>query len=112
MADDNRQFFTSQLVRLETIPKATFEKQRAEAQFYQNFFSDTEASEPLSFELACEAEELACKYGLSGSDALHVAAAIRQKVDEFYTTEKPGKAMFRVKELKVISLYLKNPPSQ
>lgn len=105
MADDSRQFLTSQLVRLETLPKPAFEKQRAELQFYQAYFADVEASEPLSFEMACEAETLACKYGLSGSDALHIAAAIRQKADEFYTTEKPGKAMFRVKEIKVVSLY-------
>jgi hypothetical protein len=36
---------------------------------------------------------------------LHIAAAIRQKADEFFTAEKPGKAMFRVKEVKVVSLY-------
>jgi hypothetical protein len=105
MADDSRQFLSSQLVRLETLPKPAFEKQRAESQFYRDFFADVESIEPMSFDLACEAETLACKYGLSGSDALHIAAAIRQKADEFFTAEKPGKAMFRVKEIKVVSLY-------
>lgn len=105
MADDHRSFFTSQMVRLETLPKPAFEKQREESRFYQDYFDDTEACEPLGEALANEAEALARKYGLSGSDALHIASAIRQGAVEFYTTEKPGKPMFRVREIKVISLF-------
>jgi hypothetical protein len=42
---------------------------------------------------------------LAGPDALQIAAAIRQGVEEFYTSEKPGKPMFRVNEISVISLF-------
>jgi len=42
---------------------------------------------------------------LAGPDALQLAAAIRQGVEEFYTSEKPGRPMFRVNEIKVISLF-------
>jgi hypothetical protein len=84
--DDRREFFSAQMVRLELLPKAQFEKRRKE-------------------DLGSEAEELAARYGLAGPDALQLAAAIRQGVEEFYTSEKPGKPMFRVKETKVISLF-------
>lgn len=104
MEDDARQFLTSEMVRLETLPKPTFEKQRAESLFYQDYFADAEC-EPLARELANAAETLASRYGLSGSDALHIASAIRQGAAEFYTSEKPSKPMFRVRELKVISLF-------
>lgn len=36
---------------------------------------------------------------------LNLASAIRQGADEFITTELPRKPMFRVKELKIISLH-------
>jgi predicted nucleic acid-binding protein len=103
--DDTREFFTSQLVRLELLPKPRFEKRPREVAFYEAHFADCTASEALSAELGLEAERLAARHGLAGPDALQVAAAIRQGVQEFYTSEKPGKPMFRIKEIKVVSLY-------
>lgn len=105
LADDSRQFFSSQMVRLELLPKARFEKRRGEVAFYESFFAGATAVEPLSLELGKEAEALAERYGLAGPDALQIAAALRHGVEEFYTTEKPTKPMFRVKELRVISLH-------
>ncbi len=104
LEDDTRQFVTSQMVRLELLPKARFERHTAEVAFYEDHFSDCVACEPLGEALGNEAEKLAVRYGLAGPDALQLAAAVRQGVEEFYTSEKPGKPMFRVKELKVISL--------
>jgi predicted nucleic acid-binding protein len=105
MDDDGREFFTSQMVRLELLPKPVFEKRKHEVEFYNAHFADCQSSERLSEELGAEAEKLANRYGLAGPDALQIAAAIRQRVEEFYTSEKPGKPMFRVRELKVISLF-------
>jgi predicted nucleic acid-binding protein len=105
LSDDSRQFITSQMVRLELLPKPRFEKRLAEVAFYETFFAGAAAIEPLSAELGHEAEALAAKYGLAGPDSLQIAVALRHGVAEFYTTEKPAKPMFRVKELKVISLY-------
>jgi predicted nucleic acid-binding protein len=105
MDDDGREFFTSQMVRLELLPKPVFEKRKHEVEFYNAHFADCQSSEELSEELGTEAEKLASRYGLAGPDALQIAAAIRQGVEEFYTSEKPGKPMFRVRELKVISLF-------
>lgn len=105
VTDDSRQFFTSQLVMLEVLPKARFGRQLKEEAFYTAHFSEAEAIEPLSAELGREAEKLGARYGLSGPDALQIAAALRHGVREFYTTEKSTKPMFRVRELKVISLH-------
>ena len=93
------------MVRLELISKPRFEKRTAEVDFYESFFAATVVVEPLSAALGREAEKLGARYGLSGPDALQIAAAIRHDVQEFYTTEKSTKPMFRVRELKIISLH-------
>ncbi len=105
LSDDSRQFISSQMVRLELLPKPRFEKRPGEVAFYESFFAGAAIVEPLSIELGREAEVLAARYGLAGPDSLQIAAALRHGVREFYTTEKPTKPMFRVKGLKVISLY-------
>ena len=94
--DENREFFTSQMVRLELLPKPCFEKRDAEVAFYENHFRDCSFTEPLSKELGAEAEKLATRYGLAGPDSLQLAASLRHSVAEFYTSERPGKPMFRV----------------
>jgi predicted nucleic acid-binding protein len=109
MSDDTREFVTSQLVRLELLPKPRYERRSIEVRFYESHFAEAVASEPLSEELGREAEALAARYGLSGADGLQVAAAIRQGAEEFYTSERPGRPMFRVKELRVISLHAMPP---
>lgn len=105
LGDETREFCSSQLVRLELLPKPRFEKRQREVDFYKAHFKEVIAFEPLSAELGNEAETLAAHYGLAGPDALQIAAAIRQGAAEFYTSEKPGKPMFRVKEIKIISLH-------
>ena len=105
LADPVREFYTAQTVSLELLPKVRYEKRHQEQAFYEAHFAEAVACEPLSETLGREAEALAARYGLAGPDALQIAAAIRHGVKEFYTTEKPGRPMFRVKELKVISLY-------
>lgn len=104
MADDRRQFYTSDNVRLELLPKPTFEKRRVEVEFYLEHFDTSVASEPFSAELGEAALSLAKRYGLSAGDSLNLAAAVRQGVEEFITSELPGRPLFRVAELSVISL--------
>jgi predicted nucleic acid-binding protein len=105
LEDSDRQFATSQLARLELLPKPAFEKRLVEMTFYQAHFDEAIASQPLDEPLGNQALTLAEKYGLAAVDALHIAAALRLGAQEFYTSEKPGKPMFRVKELKIISLH-------
>ncbi len=105
LEDPGRQFATSQLAKLELLPKPVFEKRPIERAFYRAYFEEAVATRPLDEQLGQEAQSLAEKYGLAAVDALHLSAALRAGAEEFYTCEKPGKPMFRVKELKVISLH-------
>jgi len=104
MEDEGREFCTSQMVRLELIPKPAYFKQREELQFYCAFFETAKAEEGWSAELGDKAMSLATAHGLSAADALNVAAAIRLGAGEFITSEAEGKPIFRVKEIKVLSL--------
>ena len=105
MADDQREFITCDNVKLELLPKATFEKRRIEVEFYNAHFNSAVASEPFSPELGGAALALAKKHGLSAGDALNLAAAIRQGAEEFVTSELPGKPIFRAVGIRVISLH-------
>jgi len=104
MADANRQFLTSDAIKLELLPKPFFEKHHSEIQFYNEHFDTAAASEPFSAALWAEAFTLAKKHGLAATDSLHIAAAIRLGAKEFITSESPGKPIFRVQGIKVISL--------
>jgi predicted nucleic acid-binding protein len=104
MADDQRDFVTSDNVKLELLPKPTFERRRVEAEFYEAHFDMTSRSEPFSRDLGRAAMALAQQHGLSAGDALNLAAAIRQSADEFITSELPGKPIFRVDRIRVLSL--------
>lgn len=104
MADENRQFLTSDAVKLELLPKPTFERHQTEIQFYNEHFKTAAPSEPFSAALWEEAFALAKKHGLAAMDSLHLASAIRQGAKEFITTELPGKPIFRVHGIKVLSL--------
>jgi predicted nucleic acid-binding protein len=105
LAETDREFYSSQMVRLELFPKAIFHKQEKEIAFYEKYFRTVTAEEPITETLAKEAYALAGKYGLAAADSLLVAAAIRQKVEEFITSELQGKPLFRVTEFKAVSLY-------
>jgi predicted nucleic acid-binding protein len=105
LLDGDDDFLSCETVQLELLPKPTYEKRRSEINFYNEFFAAAGNIEPFSDELGKTAMELAKKYGLASIDALNVSSAIRQGAAEFITSESPGKPLFRVKELRVISLY-------
>jgi predicted nucleic acid-binding protein len=104
LADEEREFFSSDNVKLELLPKPAFEKRLVEVEFYNDHFNSALAMEPFGPDLGKQALALAKKYGLSAGDALNLSAAIRQGAQEFITSELPGKPIFRVTEIKVISL--------
>jgi predicted nucleic acid-binding protein len=104
--DSDRTFVSSIFVKLEVLPKTIYNGFHQEAVFYQSYFeNDVDLWVSFSDELAETAQQQARKFGLSALDALHVAAAISARVDEFITTEKPGKPMYRVKGIRVISIF-------
>jgi len=104
MEDERREFYSAQMMKLESLPKPSFHRQRLEVEFYNAHFKTVRREELLSQELGAEAFRLATRYGLAAADALNVAAAIRMGVEEF-TTETPGKPLFSVSELQVTSLH-------
>ncbi|NES00012.1 MAG: type II toxin-antitoxin system VapC family toxin [Symploca sp. SIO1B1] len=102
--DENREFASSRFVQLEVLPKATFNKQQDEAEFYETFFSAVVYWATDLEEITQSAYQLSCAYGLAAMDALHVAAALQTKADELITTEKITKPMHRVKEIQIIPI--------
>ncbi|MEO8498675.1 MAG: type II toxin-antitoxin system VapC family toxin [Planctomycetota bacterium] len=102
--DPNRDYVTSDFVRLEVLPKAVFNRKEAEAEFYRTFFDDARRTIKSSSTLVAEAQAEADIRGLSAVDALHVAAAKRAGCAEFLTTEKATKPLFSVSHLTVTSI--------
>jgi predicted nucleic acid-binding protein len=102
--DPDRTFICSDFVRLEVLPKAVYHGQDAEAAFYSAFFQHVRRTVTASARLIAEAQVEAERHGLSAVDALHVAAARRARCDEFITSEKPTKPLFRVAGLSVLSI--------
>ncbi|MEA5419706.1 nucleic acid-binding protein [Spirulina sp. CCNP1310] len=104
LADSDRIFCSSIFIKLEVLPKSLCYQQTLESEFYETFFqgvtywiSDLEALSQFAYHLACI-------YGLSGLDALNIAAAISLKADEFITTEKPTKPMYRVPNIQFLTV--------
>ena len=102
--DSNRSFLASDFVRLEVLPKSVYHKNSEEAEFYETYFAGAERMISSSKELVDEAYEEARATGLSAVDALHVAAAKSANAEEFITTEKPTKPLFRVNGVTMRSL--------
>ncbi|BCL38671.1 type II toxin-antitoxin system VapC family toxin [Nostoc sp. MS1] len=105
LEDSEREFASSEFVKLEVSPKAIYNKQTEEAQFYEEFFGDvTYWANDLTY-IVQEAYQIASQYGLAAMDALHVAAAISVSAEELITTEKRTKPMHRVTGITVVSIF-------
>lgn len=105
LADSTRVFVSSPFVRMEVLPKAIFNQKTVEAEFYEAFFSAVVTWATDTDSLIQQAHGMACNYGLAAMDALHVAAAIALNAEDLLTTEKPTKPMYRVPNLRVISVF-------
>lgn len=102
--DRNREFVSSQFVKLEVLPKAIYHNQQNEVEFYETFFAAVSHWATELEQITQDAYQLACVYGLASMDALHVAAAMHLKADELITTEKPTKPMHRVTQIQIFSI--------
>ncbi|MGD0757789.1 MAG: type II toxin-antitoxin system VapC family toxin [Candidatus Sulfotelmatobacter sp.] len=105
LGDPNREYVTSDYVRLEVLPKATFHERTAEVAFYNLFFTTTTRSIPTSEALLQYALEEACKTGIHGLDAVHIACAVFAGAQEFITSEKTNRPIHRTKLVKVVSIF-------
>lgn len=104
LEDPDRAFLCSPFVRLETTPKALFNKRAGEHRFYQLYFRRAAMTNDLKLILGHGLRE-AAKAGVGPMDALHLAAAHLLKADEFITTEKPNKSVHRSSLVKVVYLF-------
>lgn len=102
--DPDRHYVTSDFVKLEVLPKAVFNQQAAEEEFYRTFFDNARRTVKSSTALVAAAQVEAEKTGLSAIDALHVAAAKRANCKELVTTEKPTKPLFSVTNISVTTI--------
>ncbi len=102
-------FIGSPVLGLETLPKATFRRDAAEAHFLNETFETFSEWTSIDDALVQEAVEIGARYDVVNIDALHVAAAIRARPDQFVTTEKPGKPLHRVREVEIVYLLDLNP---
>ena len=105
LADSSREFASSEFIKMEVIPKAIYNRKTAEAEFYESFFSAVTYWSNDIEKVIQDAYNIACQYGLAAMDALHVAAALSVGAEEFVTTEKKTKPMFRVSSIKIISIF-------
>lgn len=105
LEDSERDFASSRFVKLEVIPKAIYNRQIAETEFYEMFFSAVTYWANDLEQVTQDAYNIACQYGLAAMDALHVAAALSVGAEEFVTTEKPTKPMFRVSGIQIVSIF-------
>jgi len=105
--DSSRSFVGSHFLRLETLPKPRFHRRADEVRFIEDFLAACGEHVAIDDALLADAEMLASRYDLSPMDALHASAALRAKVDEFLTLEKPERPLCRIEELPTTSLYRK-----
>ena len=102
--DKNREFASSCFVQLEVLPKAIFNQQQDEIEFYETFFNAVKYWATDLEQIIKNAQKISGNYGLAAMDAMHIAAALQIQADRFITTEKPSKPMHRVKEIPIISI--------
>lgn len=105
LEDPQYEFSSSEFVKLEVLPKAIYNKQTAEIKFYETFFSAVIYWAEDIERITKDAYNIASQYGLAAMDALHIAAALSVNSEEFVTTEKPNKPMFRVSNINIISIF-------
>lgn len=105
LSDTNREFATSEFVRLEVLPKPTFQRRLIEIAFYNAFFAMATQSAPITRTLVRLAMRRAEEFGLSAVDALHIAAAEATGAVELVTAERPTSPLSRVTSIRVVSIH-------
>jgi hypothetical protein len=109
LSDPDREFVTSEYVRLEVLPKPTCFHNDAEVEFYNTFFSLNTRTIPTSVALLELAMEEACRNGLNALDAIHIACAVFGGAEEIVTSEKTSKPMHRTRLVRVVSIFPDEP---
>lgn len=93
LGDPDREFVTSEFLRLEVMPMAVFHQKSREVAFYRRFFSGVILWADVA-SLTGPAYARACQYGLGAMDALHIEAAAMHNA-EFVSAERHTKPIYR-----------------
>ena len=109
LQDANREFVTSEYVRLEVLPKPTCFGNQVEVEFYNAFFRLNSRSILTSVALLELAMEEACSTGLNALDAIHIACAVFGGAEEIVTSEKTNKPIHRTQLVRVVSIFPPEP---
>jgi len=104
LKDPNREFATSQFLKLEVLPKAIFNQRTLEVEFYEAYFEAVIYWATDLEKVLAAAYREAAEFGLGAMDALHIAAAVEIGANEFITSEKPTKSIHRTPSIPVISI--------
>ncbi|MBI4083107.1 MAG: PIN domain-containing protein [Candidatus Lambdaproteobacteria bacterium] len=102
--DPDVEYGSSIFVQLEVLPKAIYNGQTTEAEFYETYFQSVGAWAVPDEQLAKTALSEGTVCGLSAIDALHVASAVRIGAIEFVTSEKSDKPLHRTRTIAVRSI--------
>ncbi len=102
---EQREFVASDFLELEVLPKPVHNKRQVSVEFCQNFFASCVERIEVNSRTTKIAYDEACLLGLSGADAIHLAAAYEANADELVTLEKPTKPMYKSKLVKVVYLH-------
>ena len=94
LRDPNRVFLSSPYLDLEVLPQVIRNRFREQQEFLETYLAATERIEDWNAIFRVAFRE-ASRSPVSGIDALHVAAAHLLGADEFITTEKPGKPIYK-----------------
>lgn len=100
----SRTFVSSEYLKLERYPKATYFGQSSELRFYRSYIERAAYCAPNAPQHLEQALALACTYGLNAIDSLHLNIAILNECQEFITTERENSPIFRVKQLQITNL--------
>lgn len=94
LRDPRRVFLSSPYLDLELLPQVIKNRVREQQEFLETYLADTERIEDWNAIFRVAFRE-ASRSPVSGIDALHVAAAHLLQADEFITTEKPSKPIYK-----------------
>lgn len=72
LEDDEREFASSEFLKLEVIPKATYNQKITEVEVYETFFDDVVYWASDLEQVMRDAYSIGCQYGLAAMDALHI----------------------------------------
>ena len=105
LKNPDRVFASSIFVKLEVLPKAIFNNQTDEVEFYEEFFRGVVYWATDIERVIQNAYQESSQFGLGAMDALHVAAAVSIGATEFITNEKLNKSIHRTQSIQIISIH-------